>query len=234
MKRKLTTLSQRYTVMLKKYLKQGARADSRPAHRLGRQAVAIGLETLDIARIHDGALAALGSPGRAGLSQRAALFFAEAIIPIEKLHRAAVRADSDVIQLSKALGRRTVDLADSRKSLQKTIIGRRTVEEALKTSGRHSGRLFEESRRLQKDLKHLTHRILKAHEDKRTKVSRDLRDEIAQTLLGINVRLLTLKAEASLNAKGLAADIATTQRLLDSSVRSIKRYARQFDKRHAP
>ena len=36
-----------------------------------------------------------------------------------------------------------------------------------------------------------------AQEDKRKKMSHDLRDEIAQTLLGINVRLLTLKMDAS-------------------------------------
>jgi len=78
----------------------------------------------------------------------------------------------------------------------------------------------------------LTHQILTAQEDKRKKISRDLQDEIAQTLLGINVRLLTLKKEAALNAEGFKKDIASTQRLVDKSVKTIKRFAREFGKHH--
>ena len=59
MKRKLIGLSQRYRASLQKHLKQGLRASLQPARRLGRQAVALGLETLDVARIHEGALATL-------------------------------------------------------------------------------------------------------------------------------------------------------------------------------
>jgi signal transduction histidine kinase len=126
-----------------------------------------------------------------------------------------------------------LDLADAKRSLKRTITGRKTAEQALKKSGGHSEQLMEKSRRLQKDLRSLTHRILKAHEEKRRAVSRDLQDEIAQSLLGINVRLLTLKKEASVNANGLTEDIAATQRLLDRSMKSIKRFALEFSKRHA-
>jgi signal transduction histidine kinase len=81
-------------------------------------------------------------------------------------------------------------------------------------------------------LQHLTHRILAAQEDKRRKISRDLQDEIAQTLLGINVRLLTLKKEAAVNTEGLKKEIASTQRVVDMSVKSIKRFARDFGVSH--
>jgi len=69
-------------------------------------------------------------------------------------------------------------------------------------------------------------------EDKRKRISRDLHDEIAQTLLGINVRLLTLKKEAAFNARGLKKEIVSTQRLVDKSVESIKRFAREFGIHH--
>ena len=69
-------------------------------------------------------------------------------------------------------------------------------------------------------------------EDKRKKISHDLQDEIAQTLLGINVRLLTLKKEAGLNAEGLQKEIASTRRLVDKSVAGIKRFAREYRKHH--
>ena len=56
----------------------------------------------------------------------------------------------------------------------------------------------------------------------------ELQDEIAQTLLGINVRLLSLKQEARNNTKGLKNEIASTQRLVVKSAKSVRRVAREF------
>ena len=229
MKRNLTALSRRYVTALRKHLKQGPRAGLQPAHDLGCQAAALNLETLDVARIHDGALAALEiSSSRDGLIKRAEIFFNETITPIEETHRAALKVNDRLNRLNQTLGRRTVDLAASNRSLKQGIIQRKTAEQALKRSGEHSRKLLKESRRLQKHLQRLTHQLLAAQEDKRKKISRDLHDEIAQTLLGINVRLLTLKKEAAINASGLKKEIASTQRLVDKSVKSIKRFAREF------
>lgn len=233
MKRKLDALSQRYVTTLKKHLGQGSRADPKSARGLGHEAVAIGLETLDMARIHEQALATLEASSKTdGIIERAEVFFREAITPIERLHRAALRAGVRLSQLDEALVRRTVDLAASNQSLKQSIVRRKGVEKALKKSGGHSLKLLAESRRLQKNLRRLTHQILTAQEDKRKTVSRELQDEIAQTLLAINVRLLTLKKEAGVNAHGFKKDIASTQRLVDKSVKSIKRFAREFGKNH--
>jgi signal transduction histidine kinase len=84
--------------------------------------------------------------------------------------------------------------------------------------------LVKESRRLQKHLRHLTHQILSAQEEERKKISRDLHDEIAQTLLGINVRLLTLKNGATANTESLQKEIASTQRLVKESVKTMSRF----------
>ena len=139
MKRKLIALSRRYVSALRKHLKQGPRASLQAARGLGCQAVTIGLETLDVARIHEGALAALESPGsRNGIIERAKKFFTEAIAPIEKTHHAALAANVRLQQLNKALGRRTVDLAATNQSLKRGIARRKTVEKALKKSGAHS------------------------------------------------------------------------------------------------
>jgi len=231
MKRKLARLSQRYVTALRKHLRQGPRAIPLcgTALALGRQAAALDLETLDVARIHEDALAALeASSSRDGVIERAEIFFNEAITPIEKTHHAALKANVRLSRLRKTLGRRTVDLAASHRFLKQDIVRRKSAELALKKSGEHSRKLLKESRRLQKHLQRLTHQILSAQEDKRKKVSRDLHNEIAQTLLGINVRLLTLKKGAAIDASGLKKEIASTQRLVDKSVRSIKRFAREF------
>ena len=122
----------------------------------------------------------------------------------------------------------TVDLAASHRSLKQDIVQRKTVEQALRKSGEHSRKLLKESRRLQKHLQRLTHQIMSAQEDKRKEISRDLHNEIAQTLLGINVRLLILKKEAAIAAGDLKKEIVSTQRLVDKSATIIKRFAREF------
>jgi signal transduction histidine kinase len=234
MKRKLSALSGQYLAALREHLEQGPQASLEPARGLGRQAVAIGLETLEMARIHEGAIATLGASGSTdGMIARAAVFFNEAITPIERTHGAALKANAHLDEVNKTLDRRTVDLAASHRSLKRSIIRRKTVEGALKKSGGRSETLLEESHRLQKHLRRLAHQILTAQEAKREKTSRDLQDEIAQTLLGINVRLLTLKKEAAVGAQGFKKEIANTQRLVDKSVESIKRFAREFGKRQA-
>ena len=229
MKQQLSTLSRRYASVLGKYLKQGPQASLRPARELGRQAVSIGLETLDVTRIHEGVLATLeASSSRDGIIERAEIFFAEAITPIEKTHHAALKANVRLSQLSRTLSRRTADLAASNQSLKEGISQRKAVEKALKKSDEQSKKLLEESRDLQKHLQRLAHRMIAAQEDKRKKISHDLQDEIAQTLLGINVRLLTLKKDAATTSESLKKEIASTQRLVDKSVRSIKRFARDI------
>lgn len=234
MERKLIRLSQRYVAALKKHLRQSSRAmpPCETARRLGREAAALKLETLDMARIHEGALATLEFRNRHGVIKRAEIFFTEAITPIEETHHAALKSKVRLRQLRQTLGRRTLDLAASHRSLKQGIVERKTVERSLRKSGEHSRTLLKESRRLQKHLQRLAHQLLSAQEDKRKQISRDLHDEIAQTLLGINVRLLTLKNEAAFDASGLKKEIVSTQRLVDKSVRSIKRFAREFGIHH--
>ena len=97
METKLNGLSRRYQTALRKHLEQGARASPPSADRFGRQALAIGLETLDLAKIHEQALTALMSSNssrrtRNGVIKRAQAFFIKAVIPIERTHRPAMEA----------------------------------------------------------------------------------------------------------------------------------------------
>ena len=225
----------RYLAALRKHLKQSPQASLEPARGLGRQAVTLGLETLDVARIHERALAALKvSSSNAGLGERADVFFTETIAPIEETHRAALEANARLNQLNRTLARRKVDLAATKRSLKQGIARRKNVEAALKKSGEHQKKLVQESLALQKHLQRLTHRILSAQEDKRKQISLELQDQIAQTLLGINVRLLTVKQAARHHDKGLQKKIATTQRLVDMSVNNLARFVREIGKPHEP
>ena len=159
--------------------------------------------------------------------ERARIFFAEAIIPIEKTHPAALKAGIRLRQLSQRLGRRTVDLAASHQCLKQGIARRKTVEEALRQSGVHSEILLMESRRQQKQLQLLTHQMLAAQEEKRKRISHDLQDELSQ-ILGINVQLLALKQDSAVTAARVQKEIAITRRLVDQSVKSLGRFALEF------
>ena len=233
MKRKLKRFAHDYQLALQKCLRQDPPATFLSASGLGCQAVALELETLDVVKIHEAALSALAAGGdRVTNRQRARLFFTEAIVPIEKTHRAALKASAHLNQLDQRLGRRTADLAVSHKVLKTGITHRKTVEQALQTSRRYYAGLFKESRCLQAELRRLTYQILLAQEAERKKISRKLHDEVAQTLLGINVRLLTLKKESKVNMASLKKEIASTQRLVGKSAKTMSRFTREIGQRH--
>src|SRR5689334_18085571 len=119
MNHKLKRLSQGYAAALQKHLKQSSGATLQPARGLGHKAVSLGLETLDVARVHEAALASLeASSSRDGIIKRSQMFFTEAITPIEQTHRAAVQAKARLTQANRTLDRRTAELATSNQSLQ--------------------------------------------------------------------------------------------------------------------
>jgi signal transduction histidine kinase len=231
MNQKLSGLSQQYLSALRKHLSQGPRADLQPALRLGGRAVVLGLETLELARLHEQAVADLHlSSGQDGVEKRAEAFFAEAITPIVETHRAARQSKIELKRLGQTLNRRTSELAATNRQLQPGVQRRRRVEAALKSSGANYARMLRQSLQSQQELRLLTHRVMASQEEDRKKISLELQNEIAQTLLGINVRLLTLKQEARHNTQGLTEEIANTQRLVVKSARSVRRVAREFRK----
>jgi signal transduction histidine kinase len=229
MKKKLTGLSQQYLAALIKHLKQGPQASLQPALGLGRRAVALGLETLELARIHEQALGTLElSNIKNGFTKLAGIFFAEANTPIVETHRAARQSHVHLSRMKETLDQRTEELAASNRQLQRGIVRRKVMEDAAEKTGKHHNKCLEESLQLQKRLRLLTHRIMAAQEDDRKSISRELQNEIAQTLLGINVRLLTLKQQSKSNTRGLKKEIASTQRLVVKSARSVRRVAREL------
>ncbi|MDB6024566.1 MAG: hypothetical protein JWM68_789 [Verrucomicrobiales bacterium] len=232
MKRNLFHLSRQYQVALRTHLGEGHRASLESARGFGSRALAAGLQTLDLAKLHEQTLLTELLPGypqkkRATLIKRAGIFFSEAITPIEKNHRSLREA---IIQRKfiETLSQRTVELAASNLELSLEISQRKAVEAALKKSQRHYSQLLKESDCLQKELRRLSRQILSAQEDERKKISRELHDVVAQTLMGINIRLSTLKKEAAVSTKGLEHNIALTQTLVEHSVSIVHRFAREL------
>jgi len=119
-------------------------------------------------------------------------------------------------------------LAVSNRKLQQEIGRRQVVEDTLKQSEKHQRQLLEQAHQAQEQLRHLSRKFLRAQEDERKRISRELHDVVAQTLTGINVRLATLKKEAAHKTTGLSRSIASTQRLVEKSVDIVHQFAREL------
>ena len=231
----LIRLSQQYETALEKLLKQGPGGSLRPALKLGHAAVALGVDTLELARMHDQAMDVLGFTGvKNGFTKLARIFFGEANAPIEATSRASQQGQASLSRSQATLGERTEQLAVSNRELQRGIVQRKSMAANAAKNGAHYEKNLKESLLLQKRLRLLTHRVMLAQEDERRQISHELQDEIAQTLLGINVRLLSLKQHARFNTKGFKAEIASTQRLVLQSAKSVRRVAREIGYQSEP
>jgi signal transduction histidine kinase len=233
MKRKISKLSRRYHSALVRHLKEGPHGSLDSARGFGAEALAEGLQTLDIAKLHERVLIMKVLPhclprNRAALVRQAGGFFAAAITPIEDTSSSARQAAAHLKAFVETLSRRTVELAASNLELSQEILQRKAVEKRLKNSERHYAHLLKQSDLLQEELRRLSRQILSAQEEERKKISRELHDVIAQTLTGINVRLAHLKKSASANTKGLDHNIARTQKLVEHSVNIVHRFAREL------
>jgi signal transduction histidine kinase len=123
---------------------------------------------------------------------------------------------------------RLEQLASANRHLKREIIEKQKAESALKKSEAHYVQLFEQSRHMQEQLRHLSRQLILAQEEERKRISRELHDEIVQTLVGINVHLASLKVKARLNIKDLMKKIGQTQRLVEKSVNTVHRFAREL------
>lgn len=227
----------RYQAALRRYLKTETVAGLRAAQRLGQQAVSLGLETLDVARTHEQALSALAATGGTswlapGPINHAKSFFEVAIVPIEQTHGPALQADARVTRLTQSLRQRTQEATASSQQLEKSVARRQVAETALRKSVRTRAGLLAEAQRLRLHLQNLTHEILSAQEDERKQSGNQLRDDIAQLLLAIQIRLLALNGAVTANSENLKNEIAETQRIVRESVTTIHRLSPECEVHH--
>lgn len=233
MSRGHSAFARRYCQALRAHLGQGGEAEVGTAGGLGRQALAAGMRTLELARIHERALAegilpATPLAGHSSLIRRAGRFFAAVMATSVRMSSGERTAIAQLNSAIKGLSQRSLELVASNQELGQEISHRRQVEGALRRSERRATRLLARSDLMQEQLRQLSRQVISVQEDERKRISRELHDVIAQSLTGINLRLAALRQAAELDTRGLVRTIASTQRLVVRSVDAIHRFAREL------
>jgi signal transduction histidine kinase len=117
--------------------------------------------------------------------------------------------------------RRLDVLAATNQKLELEIAHRREVEISLKQSEQELSQML-------KQLRGLSRKILLTQEEERKRISRELHDVIAQTLVGINVSLATLAVGSRGDPQALQKNIRRTQRQVEDSVDIVHRFAAEL------
>ncbi len=152
------------------------------------------------------------------------------ISPIRDSHGRIVGASKIAHDISDrrraaAAHQRNEVLAASNQKLVEEIARRVAGEKSLKESRQRLGKLLSRSRAMQLEMRLLSRKTLLAQEEERKRISRELHDEIAQTLVGINVHLATLTSAETTNPGSLRQKIGRTQRLVAQAVNIVHRFA---------
>ncbi len=226
-------LTARYLVALRAHLDKKSPGNGDSAQGLGRAVLAGGLVTLDLARMHEHAMVVLASSfgdpqTRTDMIKRKGFFFTQALIPLEVAQRATQEANWHLQQRNQTLRVHTAALARGNRRLEREVIRRKTGEATIIKGKEQYRELFLNSQIMQKKLHQLTRQIIFAQEEERKEISRELHDEVVQTLVGINVELAALGKGTSVSLYALKAKIARTQRLVENSVNEVHRFAREL------
>ncbi len=193
------------------------------AYKMGCRALRGGMGVFDLARLHEGTLAeAITTAGTAGprLALAAEAFLLDALSPVAAARRGLPDAYVRLQCLDETLERRTRELASA-------SARQRPIEKALRASQERCCSLSRKTRSMKADLRQRSANVILAQEDERKRLSRELHDEVGQVLAAVNVDLVMLKRRAR-HDRSLQRRVSATQALLERSMESVHRFAREL------
>ncbi len=134
---------------------------------------------------------------------------------------AATRAQlaAHAVTLERMVRTRTAQLTATNRKLE------RIAESDRRGKEEYQGLLLV-SQETQAQLRRLTHRLLTAQEEERRKISRELHDEVVQTLIGITLELSGLTFGASPAERRRRQKVVHIRSLVENSVHAVHRFAR--------
>jgi len=137
----------------------------------------------------------------------------------EALRAARTQLSHHANQLERLVAARTGELTATNTRLKSSV-------ESIRKGNEEYRMLLQKSEIMQKQLRHLTRKIITAQEEERKEISRELHDEVVQTLIGVNVELSALGRLGAVDSHTLKEKVTHTQRLVESSVNAVHRFAR--------
>jgi PAS domain S-box-containing protein len=106
------------------------------------------------------------------------------------------------------------------------ITDRKRTEDALQKSEQHFRELFQEGERMRDELQRLSREILRVQEEERTRISREIHDEIGQALTAISLNLRKLKINGK--PSEVKRKIQSVQSLVEKTSEFIHNFSRQI------
>jgi signal transduction histidine kinase len=230
---RLDRLSRRYAATLYCYFCGHQEVLLQQAYELGRRAIAGGFGVLEIGRVHQQALAAWLTPNLRIAERRRRLRAAEAFLlevlsPFEAAHRGFREANLALERVNTQLECRNLQLGAANRQLNNKVLALLRAEKALRTSQDHYRQLFCEAKLMQDNLRNLSNQVLHVQERERKHISRELHDEVGQALTALNTDLTLLRRNGHPDPKWLHNKIGNTQQLLQQTMETVHRFAREL------
>jgi signal transduction histidine kinase len=227
-----SSLSKKYQKILHAYLVREGEEQLQRAYDLGRHALSRGCGVLDMVRLHHETLIqliAFAETPAVAVERAVAVetFLLEALSPFEVAHLGFRKAWKRLRQLNETLGRRNQALAAINKKLKGEILERRKAEKALRKSKEHYEQLFEQAHVMEENLRQLSNKLISVQEEERKNISRELHDEIGQSLTAVTVSIAMLKKHG-LRDPAFTKKVAVAQKLLEQSMETAHRFAREL------
>jgi PAS domain S-box-containing protein len=132
-----------------------------------------------------------------------------------------IARDITDVKRAKEMAMHLVAVMASNLKLEMEITRREEVEKELIKSEQHQ-------KQLQQRMKALANKLLHIQEEERLRISRELHDQVVQTLIGINIRLVIMSAQAAGLDPDFQRQLILTQQLVKNSVDNVHQVARDL------
>ena len=230
MKAGLETFRRRYLAALRRYLKDGTVEHGQAGAELVREALGRGLGERVLLGLHRAAVrdSVPGRPAPSAEEAAADRFLAASLLPVEEAHVAVLADNRKQVGQVAVLSRRVGKLEEANRLLAVDLEESRAAEKVLRVREAATVVELETARRTRDELRVLTRGLLTVQEEERKRISRELHDVVSQALTAINLRLATLDIQTTGDAEEMHRKIALTQALVEKSVATVHRFARDL------